>query len=303
MLFRNRPDGRLARVPSYTRLLPVLMPTRTESAIYMEQLIEVDAALEFIDQWNQTLPDGRRKLTLMQLLLTAFARTVALRPRLNRFVAAWRHYQRNNISVTFVAKKTLDDDGKEVNVTMPFRPGDTLDDVNLRFSEYVDRAKSDRGTRADADADFFGKLPVFVLRLVVSALRFLDNHSLIWPGFLKILPLYSTAFLTNVGSLGMDAPIHHNFELGTTGIFIALGLIRPEVYAAADGTFKERKVVKLIYSFDDRIVDGIYSGRAMELVRAFILEPSRLTEAPDLSPELLEELALTEKGWKLWAME
>jgi hypothetical protein len=163
----------------------------------------------------------------MQVFLTALARTVALRPRLNRFVSNYRHYQRNNISFSFVTKKTLTDDGEEVNVTMPFLPHDTLDDVSRRFDEYVGEAKSDEGNKGDDDVDFFGKLPVSrPPRAVLGFIKFLDRRNWVNPDIIRLLPFYSTAFLTNVGSLKLDAPFHHNFEIGNTGIFIAIGRIR-----------------------------------------------------------------------------
>jgi hypothetical protein len=134
-------------VPGYTKLVPILMPTRNESTIFMDQEFVMDNTMSFINEWNSRLPEGQRKLTVMQVFLTALARTVALRPRLNRFVSNYRHYQRNNISFSFVTKKTLTDDGEEVNVTMPFLPHDTLDDVSRRFDEYVGEAKSDEGNK------------------------------------------------------------------------------------------------------------------------------------------------------------
>jgi len=284
-------------------MLPVLMPTRTESAIYMEQIIEMDETMKFISRWNENIPEGRLKLTVMQVLLTAMARTVAQRPALNRFISNFRHYQRNNISIAFVAKKKLADDGEETNIIMPFRPSDTLDDVNERFTRFVGEAKSDKGNQTDSDVDLFEKLPIWVLRAFVSLYKFLDRHNWISPSMLKMLPFYSTAFLTNVGSIRLDAPFHHNFEMGNCGIFIALGKIRFEKYFDSENTVKERKIVDIRYTFDDRIVDGIYSGRAMKLLKDYIEHPEKLLEKPAIDPKYIKELALSEKGWKLWARE
>jgi hypothetical protein len=59
--------------------------------------------------------------------------------------------------------------------------------------------------------------------------------------------------------------------------------------------------VSVRYTFDDRIVDGIYSGRAMKLLKGYIEKPEKLIEKPMIDPKHIKELALTEKGWKLWA--
>jgi len=303
MLIRNRPDGIPAKVPGYTKMLPILMPTRTESAIYMDQVVKMDNTMEFLGKWNDSIPEGRLKLTMMQVLLTAMARTVAQRPALNRFVSNYRHYQRNNISISFVTKKRLSDDGAETNVIMPFRPFDTLDDVNERFTRFIGEAKSNEGNKTDGDVDSFEKLPIWVLRAFIGLYKFLDRHNWISPTMLQLLPFYSTAFLTNVGSIKLDAPFHHNFEMGNCGIFIALGKIRFEKFIDKDDQIRERKVVDIRYTFDDRIVDGIYSGRAMKLLKDYIEHPEKLVEKPSIDPKYIEELALSEKGWKLWAMK
>lgn len=301
MLFKKRPDGYPAKVPGYTKLVPIMMPTRTEAAIYMDQTIVMDEAMEFISNWNKNVPEGRMKMSVMQIVLTAIARTVSQRPALNRFVSNFRHYQRNNISVSFVTKKSLSDDGVETNVTMPFRPEDTLGDVNERFTRFVGAAKSDEGNKGDGDVDLFEKLPVSVLRVVIGLIKFLDKRNWIPTSMLQLLPFYCSIFLTNVGSLKLDAPFHHNFELGNCGIFVSLGMLRFEKFIDSNNQIRDRRVVSVRYTFDDRIVDGIYTGRAMKLLRSYIESPEKLIETPVLNPKHTEQLALTEKGWNLWA--
>jgi len=301
MLVRNRPDGVRAKVPGYTKLVPIVMPTRTEAAIYMDQLVDMDEAMEFISRWNKNTPEDRMKMSVMQILLTAIARTVSQRPSLNRFVSNFRHYQRNNISVSFVTKKDLTDEGAETNVTMPFLPNDTLDSVNERFSKFVGAAKSEEGNKSDGDVDIFDKLPIFVIRFVVGLIKFLDKRNWIPKSMIQLLPFFCSVFLTNVGSLKLDAPYHHNFELGNCGVFISLGKIRFEKYIDQDDRIKDRRVVTVRYTFDDRIVDGIYSGRAMKLLKSYIENPEKLVEKPDIDPKYIKQLALSEKGWNLWA--
>lgn len=54
MLF-TRPDGKLARdVPPFREMMPFLMPTRNESAVYFEQQIDLRKTLPFITKWNDT---------------------------------------------------------------------------------------------------------------------------------------------------------------------------------------------------------------------------------------------------------
>ena len=260
----------------------------------------MDAALAFMKDWNENRSAEYWTLTPMQIVLCALARTVGQRPRINRFISNQRHYQRNNISFSFVTKKSLSDDGMEVNVIMPFRPEDTIADVNLRFKRFVGQAKSEDGNKTENDVEVFDRLPHWLIRLAVNGIRFLDRHNWITKDIIRMLPFYSTAFLTNVGSIGLDAPIHHNFEIGNTGIFAALGKMKQIRELQADGSVEEYTVMPVTYTFDDRIVDGIYSGRAMGLLRNYIENPEQLTEVPEISPKNLKELMLTEEGFDLW---
>jgi len=303
MFFKKRPDGTLLKVPGYTKMVSIMMPTRIESTIYMQETIVVDKAYKLMEEWNKDLPDGARRLTIMPILLAALARAVAARPKLNRFVSNFRHYQRNNISFSFVTKKTLTDDGKEVNLTIPFKPEDTLKDVFERFSEYVDLAKSSEGNKNEEDVDEFDKLPIFILRLIVWVIRFLDRRNWISAGMIKLLPFYCTAFITNVGSLKLNAPLHHNYEIGNVGIFVSLGKTEKEKYITKDNKISERRIIKVTYTFDDRIVDGIYAGRAMKIVKDLIENPEKLLKPANIAPKYLKELNLTEQGWKLWSIE
>ena len=76
-------------------------------------------------------------------------------------------------------------------------------------------------------------------------------------------------------------PLHHNYEIGNASLFVSMGRIRRAHYLDGGGNVKERWELKVTYTFDDRIVDGIYSGKAMKLVQGFMSDPARLDEPPE----------------------
>ncbi|MGA2545337.1 MAG: 2-oxo acid dehydrogenase subunit E2 [Rectinemataceae bacterium] len=295
MFTKKRSDGSYIRdLPYFTRLMPYLMPTRSEACIYFEQDFDVTKALAYVRAANADRAPGQKKLTLFLVVLCATVRTIGLRPKLNRFVAGFRYYQRNRIIFNFVAKRELTDGGSEINVTLPFSPFETLSTLQPKVSAYVSRIKSGETTDADDLNEFLARLPRFVNRIVFGTLSFLDYHNALPPSFTKGLPFYSTVFFTNVGSVGIDAPFHHNFEFGTCGLFVAIGKIRRERVPGADGSLEERDRVKVTFTYDDRITDGIYCGKAIDLLRSFVEDPSTLETPPELSPDQLAELALAE---------
>jgi hypothetical protein len=294
MIFtKKRCDGTYIKdLPHFTKLMPYLMTTRSESVIYFEQDFDVTDTLAYVAAANAKRVPGKRHLSFFQLFLCAAVRTLALRPKLNRFVSGYRYYRRNKIVFNFVAKREMTDEGGEINVNLSFSPKETLASVVEKVSGYVSRIK--RGESSDADSlnAFLARLPRFLLRMVIKALLWIDYHNGLPASFVKGLPFYSSVFFTNVGSVGIDAPFHHNFEFGTCGLFVAIGLIRTVNAIGADGSVAQRKMVKITFTFDDRITDGIYCGRAIDLLRSFVEDPSQLEKEPELSPELIAELKL-----------
>lgn len=293
MLKKSRPDGTyLKRLPYFTQLVPYLMGSRTDSTIYFEQDFDVTHALEYVKEKNGGSGGNGRKLTFFQVFLCAGVRTLALRPKLNRFVSGYHYYQRNQISFNFVAKKELSDEGAEINITLAFSPDETLATLPEKVNAVITKGKSEAGNESDNVNAFLAKLPRWMIRVVIWALRCLDYHNMLPGSFIASMPFWASIFFTNVGSVGIDAPFHHNFNIGSCSLFIALGKIRREKSPCRDGTMEERARVKVTFTYDDRIADGIYCGRAIDMFRGLVENPEQLENPPQLSPEQRAELML-----------
>lgn len=291
MFTKKRSDGAyIEELPHFTRLLPYLMPRRSEALIFFEQDFDVTEAMRYVRRANEGAAPGSRRLTLFHVLLAATVRTLTLRPKLNRFVAGYRYYRRNAIVLNFVAKRELSDGGEEINLTLPFPPRVTLAELSAAVAERVSATRRGAGSGADDLNALLARLPRFALRLVFAFLSWADYHNGLPASFTKGMPFFSSVFLTNTGSVGIDAPFHHNFEFGTCGLFVALGRIRKEAVPLPGGGTEERERVKVTFTYDDRIADGIYCGRAIGLLRSFVEDPRLLEAEPELDPETLAEL-------------
>ena len=302
MLKRNRPDGRPVKVPGFTKFMPMVSGSRTQSTIFFEQDLYLDKTMEFIKEYNKTRKEGTRRLSVFQLVIAAIGRALIEKPKMNRFIINNRYYQRNHMSVSFVTKTSLHEDAEEVNVIIPLEPDDTIDSVNERFTKYVDNIKTGGTNNSDQAVDLLGALPVFVLNFVIWMCRFLDRHNIIPPALMKAFPFYATVFLANIGSIQLDSPFHHLFDMGTNGIFLALGLIKKENYIADDGSVKIRKKMKMIFSYDDRIIDGYYAGNAIKAIKRHVENPELMVDKPELTDEQIAAIGITEKGRKLFAI-
>ncbi|MBN2652399.1 MAG: 2-oxo acid dehydrogenase subunit E2 [Spirochaetales bacterium] len=293
MLKKNRVDGTFLKIRGLDRLMPFFMKKRSESLIFFEQEIDVSKAFTYIKEKNAAMPAGKRKHTFFQLYIAALVRTIALRPRLNRFVMNKRYYQRNQMTVSFIIKKTLSDHGDEVNMVVPFSPYDTFDTVSDKVLAAVQEAKSEAASTVnERDVRIFSALPNWMIGIVFWGINFLDRHNLIPKAAVNNLPFYSSVFLTNVGSINIDAPFHHNYEMGTTSFLIAIGKFKKQNYIDDDGSVKTRHYVTVRYTHDDKVADGVYCARALNLIKHYVENPEKLDVAPQITEELLEELKL-----------
>jgi len=293
MLKKTRCDGTPIRdLPPFTVLMPFVMPTRAASVIFFDQEVDVTGTQKRIKEINRELIKQREIVTLFDVVLAAAARGVALRPKVNRFISGKRFYQRNQIVFNFVAKKELSDEGEEVNVKIPFEPSDTVFTVARRVHAYVKKAISDEGLDNDQVVKTLGRMPHFVKCFVAWSLEFLDRHNLMPSDMIESDPCYCSVFLANVGSFDLEAPFHHLYDRGNCPIFIAMGKVKAENRLESDGGITERKILRLRYSFDDRVADGVYMAKALNFIKGFVENMQALETPPDIDPKIIAELNL-----------
>jgi hypothetical protein len=273
-MFRRR-DGRPADVPAYRRMMPFLMRGRTESVVYFDQELDVGDALAWLDAYNarpEVGTDRAGKATLFHLVVHALASVLHDRPRLNRFVAGRRIYDRDGVFVSFAAKKRMDDDAPLSTVKRRFEPGETFDELVAALTRDIGTARSDKKSTVDRELGVLLRLPGPALDLAVGVLRRLDAWGLAPSALTASDPMYASAFVANLGSLRIDAAYHHLYEHGNCPLFVAIGQVAPKP-VVRDSVIVARPILPIRYSFDERVEDGLYCARALELLRARIEHP------------------------------
>ncbi|MEL6182353.1 MAG: 2-oxo acid dehydrogenase subunit E2, partial [Myxococcota bacterium] len=206
----------------------------------------------------------------------AMVRTMAERPRLNRFIAGQRTFQHRDITLAFAVKLTFADHAPITTVKIAFQPDDTLDQVARRVVRAVHAGRSDKPSTSDTEAKWLSRLPRPVLRTIMQAQRWLDDRHLLPAALTQDDPLYASAMLANLGSIGLDAPYHHLFEYGTVPIFVTIGRIKKVPMVVEDDQIAARQAVSVKFSIDERIADGYYLGRSLERFRHYVQHPQNL---------------------------
>ena len=92
---------RVTNLDAVHKIMPHLMENRCNAEVYSYETIDVTDLLKYLDKLNK---NSEQKITLFHAVVTAIAKTIYNRPLLNRFVAGKRFYDRNYISISFVAK-------------------------------------------------------------------------------------------------------------------------------------------------------------------------------------------------------
>lgn len=259
-LFR-RFDGDVVRTSGTRAIMPFIIPTRAGASVHFEQELDVTNALAFCDAQRAA---GKR-VTFFEIFTFAVVKTLAARPRLNRFTSGGNLYQRKWIEIGFSAKKAMSDEGAMVAVKRRFDPAADFAGHLERLASGVKEGRSAEKNQTDKELDVFLALPGFLLRWLVALALFLDARNLLPRALIESDPLYCSLFVANLGSVGLEAVYHHLYEWGNCPIFAAIGRVRE---VERDGA--RRKVCVVRYNFDERIEDGLYCARSLEQLRAMI---------------------------------
>lgn len=284
MVFTRRGDGiYLGRIPAMRRIVPYLMPTRTGASVYFEQHLEVGDLLAWLEETNAGRPPAEH-VTLFHVLIAGLARTLRLRPEVNRFIVGRRTYQHTEISVAFIVKTAMDDDAPEGQTRVVFTGDETVDEVRDLVSSAVAHERGGERGHDDVLVDFFASWPRPVLGLVSRLVQSLDYHNAL-PGPLRdSIPLYTSVYVVNTGSIGVDAPFHHLFDLGSASVFMAIGRVAKEPVVDEHDQVVARDRLTLRFTLDERASDGFYFARTAEVFRRLVERP-QLLAAPDLTAD------------------
>jgi hypothetical protein len=282
----SRADGTYLRtLDPFMRFFPFIMIGRNESAVYFKQQIDVTNLKAFINQKNHetaTKEGDGTKSTLFHGILAAIVKTAIERPQVNRFIIGRRIYQRHDLSCAFVVKSEFRDDANEEIAVMKFDEHDTMLTISdklaaeVRRIREISRAKNKERAGAVNWLNYFMLMPRFILRAFVSFMTWLDYHGWLPRFVIEADPMHTSIFISNLGSLKIDAPFHHMYEWGTCSFFVTIGAINKTPTVMPDGTIASRDTINLGITIDERISDGYYYAKTIKRLQYLIEHPEEL---------------------------
>ena len=272
----DRRDGVWVKdAPGLNVVMASLFPNRTDCEVFFQQEIDVTELVKFIDAKNG--PDVPFKTTFFHCFVTMVARILNERPYLNRFIQGRRVYQRDQISISFIAKRRFTDHSEEAMLQYIAKGSDTLADVSRFVVGEVHEMRGEKHATGINDIiDKFAKLPRPLLILLIRTLRYLD----FWGRVPKALSHgdsnYASVLLSNLGSIKCPSVYHHLNNYGTTSVMITIGTITKKPVLMPDGTVQIRDMVDIGATLDERIADGFYFARSMKLIQHICAHPELL---------------------------
>ena len=274
----DRPDGVLLRdLDSLHFITGIIYPNRCDNEAFISERIDLTNVNAYLAKKNAENPEY--KYNLFQLIVTALVKTITLRPKMNRFIVNGNFYQRKEVSASFVVKKLFADNGAEALAFLHTKETDTLETVHQSIFRQVSDCRSEKVDSSTGAMDILNKLPRWISKSAVRFIMWLDKHGRVPHDMIATDPYYSSVVISNLGSIKMKSGYHHLTNWGTCSIICLIGEIRNRPFFTDDGKYEMRPSVDIGLTIDERLADGYYYSKTMQLIR-HLLDNPELLERP-----------------------
>ena len=265
-------------------MMPYLFGERIANEAVLGEVMDLTEVDKYLAAKNASHPDF--KYTWFHFIAAAIAKAVLLRPKMNWFIAGGHFYERKDIQVAFNVKRKFSDEGEEAMAKFVLDPeGESpMEQVHAYVQKFVTRVRSDKsGVGVDDILTFVSHLPRPLFRLLAWTLKKLEYYGIYPKALAADDPCYASVYLTNLGSIKMNADYHHLFNWGTISFFVTIGEKKLLPFYNEDGSYEMRNTIKLGLTIDERIADGYYFAKTLRLVRKIFRNPE-LLDLPAAAP-------------------
>jgi hypothetical protein len=279
---KKRHDGvYIKNINPYQKLMPHLMPHRHDSM----NATMVDIRCEPMDNFIRMMNEQGEKYSYIDIIVAALVRLFARRPALNRFVMNRRIYMHKDITISFVIKKKMVDDSEDTTVKLHFTGEEDIATVRDSIKKVIEENRGDSFNDVDKTAQILASAPHWMMKLGVGFLGWLDKHNMLPKSIIETSPFHNSMFITFMKSIKGDAILHHCYNFGTTGIFIAVGKEK-QMPVVENGELAVGKVMQLGVVMDERFCDGLYFVNSFRLLTKILANPALLLKKYDLNSEV-----------------
>lgn len=267
---------RIKDIDGMSQILLDLKPNRCDSDVFIEQNMDVTELAKYIEKIKKK---ENSDVTYFHAFVTAIAKTIYNRPKLNRFIANRHVYEHNDVVISFVAKVSFDDKSEEIMVMVPILEDDNIYTIGKKIKDKVDsyRNKSAKREGANDAIQILGKMPNIIRVPLVGIFKWCDKNGMLPGSLVKDNLYYSSMIVSNLGSIKCGAIYHNIADFGTCSSLTTMGEIKDEE-VIINGKKVVRKMCEFGINFDERVADGYYFVKSVKMLQYILDNPTMLEE-------------------------
>lgn len=274
--FGDRRDAKLIRdIDGIHVAMAQLYGGRCDNEAYIREQID----LQPLKDWIAKHPDEEFKYTFFHVIVAALLKLLIVRPKLNRFVSNRHYYQKDERSIGFIVKRQFTDEGAEGMAVIRAEEGTTIFDVHDLIKNQVIPCKQGKNSGTEDALEIFKKLPHWLTCLVFNTIMRWSRKGKLPKSLMEGDSNHCSAFVTNLGSIGLKCGYHHLAEYGTNSVFVVIGQKNMTPFYKEDGSIEMKETLDVGFTIDERIADGYYYAKSMKIFRK-VLENPELLELP-----------------------
>ncbi len=253
-----------------------LKPQRCVSDVYINQKMDLTELCKYVEKKKKENPG----LTFFHAFLAALGKVYYNRPYLNRFVANRHMYEHKDVVISFVAKIAFEDEAEEMMILVKIDEKDNINTISKKVLDKVKKireSKKDKLDKAGANKaiDVLGKLPNILRVPIVGLLKWTDKVGILPLSLVEDNLYYSSIIVSNLGSIGCGAIFHNITNFGNASALATMGVIQDEE-VLINGKKEIRKLCEFGVNLDERIGDGFYFLRSIQLLQYIFDNPELL---------------------------
>ena len=271
----SRNAKRIKNLNGMEQIMIDLKPQRCNSFVYSNKDFNVTNLVKYLEEKKK----NNKEITFFHAFVTALAKVIYNRNKLNRFVQNRHVFEHNDIVISFVAKVSFEDKSEEIMIMVPIKENDNINTISKYIKDKVNtiRAGSLNKEGANNAIDILGKLPNIIRVPLIDILKWCDNKGILPKSLVKDNLYYSSTIVSNLGSIKSNA-IHHNItNFGTCSSLVTIGQIHNKEIIDNNNKKTIIKVCDWGIAFDERVADGFYLIKSLELLQ-YIFDNPKLLE-------------------------
>ena len=110
----------------------------------------------------------------------------------------------------------------------------------------------------------------------MSIIKKMDRNGTLPKDLANVNPYWASCYVTNLGSIKMNADYHHLINFGSNSFFLIVGEKFNKPVFHEDGSFELKEFLPLSFTIDERIADGVYFANSIKILKALLLNPEYL---------------------------